>query len=328
VRSSIPFVAVVRGRTDAEAASRLASALGTCDLPPGAEAVSGDTSRADLGLARAHRLAFRRSITVVIHSAALTSFTASAGAAYKANVEGTRNVLRYAHTLEALDAFVHISTAFVAGRRVGRIMESELVHEAGFMSSYDRSKYLAEAVVAAHTESLPIVVVRPSVILDHSGGRAAGGGAGLALAMVARGGLRVLPGTAESRVDIVDAEDAATAVVELLVRPRPGAVYHVAGGDDAPTAGDIIRSLGSRADVRFCSEHEFRAHLLRASQRKPRIAPMLRELAGLLPYLAYPKVFDTSMLERDLGLYTWRRDGRAQAGYRHMGASARLHPVG
>jgi thioester reductase-like protein len=315
LRSSIPFVAVIRARSDAEAASRLARALGLPELPMGAAAVAGDTSKADLGLTRAHRRAFRRSIGGVIHSAASTSFTAPVVAALEANAGGTQNVLDYASGLEALNVFVHVSTAFVAGRRVGRILESELEHDSGFMSTYDRSKYAAELLVTARARSLPVVVVRPSVILDHSNGRASGGGAGLALALVARGGLRLLPGTPESRVDMVDAGVAATAIVELTLRPSPGAVYHVAGGDGAPTAGDIVRSLGPRAGVRFCSEHDFRAHLQSEARRRPRTAPMLGELAGFLPYLAYPKVFDTTTLERDLGVTSIasRAVGQSQA---------------
>ena len=65
-----------------------------------------------------------------------------------------------------LGRVAHVSTAFVAGKRTGRILESDLEHNSGFQNGYQQSKYEAELLIRRYRELVPLVVFRPSVVLD------------------------------------------------------------------------------------------------------------------------------------------------------------------
>ena len=190
----------------------------------------------------------------------------------------------------------HISTAFVAGKRTGRILETDLEHDRGFQNTYQQSKYEAERLVRAHADRLPIVVFRPSIVLDgpDAPGRSA---FRYAFELVRRGLLPVVPGSAATPVDLVTEEDAARAIARLLYVADAGGTYHVAGGDDAPTLGDIVEPFG----VDFLGEDQFHWALSKLRHERPRLAPVYDELASFIFELAYPKVFDTSRAEDALG---------------------------
>src|SRR6185503_1551609 len=61
-----------------------------------------------------------------------------------------------------------VSTCYVAGRRTGEILETELEHRAGFRNFYEETKYLAEAEVEKLKNDLPVTIFRPSVVVGDS----------------------------------------------------------------------------------------------------------------------------------------------------------------
>jgi thioester reductase-like protein len=61
-----------------------------------------------------------------------------------------------------------VSTCYVAGRRTGRILETELEHNAGFRNFYEETKYLAELEVEKLKSHLPVTIYRPSVVVGDS----------------------------------------------------------------------------------------------------------------------------------------------------------------
>jgi thioester reductase-like protein len=77
-------------------------------------------------------------------------------------------VLDVARSLPQLRQFHHVSTCYVAGKREGVILETELRHEAGFRNFYEESKYLAELEVESAKNELPITIHRPAVVCGHS----------------------------------------------------------------------------------------------------------------------------------------------------------------
>ena len=84
------------------------------------------------------------------------------------NVTGTRNVNAFAKSARNLRHYHYVSTCYVAGKRRGRILETELNHDAGFRNYYEETKYLAETEVATLSEELPITIHRPSVVCGDS----------------------------------------------------------------------------------------------------------------------------------------------------------------
>jgi long-chain acyl-CoA synthetase len=84
--------------------------------------LEGDSSRADLGLEAGVVDDLRRKLDVVINSGGLTDFNPDLRNALSANVESTRHVLEFVRSCDHA-ALLHLSTAFVVGRREGRIDE-------------------------------------------------------------------------------------------------------------------------------------------------------------------------------------------------------------
>ena len=128
----------------------------------------GDITRTDLGLSREDAEAARREATALFHLAAIYDLAVARDLALRVNVEGTRNVNRFALALPKLRRYHYVSTCYVAGRRTGLILEGELRHAAGFRNHYEETKYLAELEVEALKAELPVTVYRPSVVCGDS----------------------------------------------------------------------------------------------------------------------------------------------------------------
>jgi nucleoside-diphosphate-sugar epimerase len=130
--------------------------------------MEGDITREDLGLAPADAAAARAGATALFHLAAVYDLGVERELAMRVNVEGTRQVNRFARTLGRLRRYHYVSTCYVAGRRTGLIREDELRHEAGFRNHYEETKYLAELEVDALKRELPVTIHRPSVVCGDS----------------------------------------------------------------------------------------------------------------------------------------------------------------
>ncbi|MDT5159040.1 MAG: hypothetical protein QOH51_3397 [Acidobacteriota bacterium] len=134
----------------------------------GFRVMEGDITREDLGLSAEDLAEARREATVVFHLAALYDLAVRQDIAMRVNVEGTRNVNGFARRLASLRRYHYVSTCYVAGRRTGRILESELRHAAGFRNHYEETKYLAELEVEALKAELPVTIHRPAVVCGDS----------------------------------------------------------------------------------------------------------------------------------------------------------------
>ncbi len=130
--------------------------------------LEGDITREGLGLSAAELDEARRETTVVFHLAAVYDLAVSRDTAERVNVEGTRNVNAFAKSVRNLRRYHYVSTCYVAGRRTGRILESELRHAAGFRNNYEETKYLAELEVEALKPELPVTIHRPAVVCGDS----------------------------------------------------------------------------------------------------------------------------------------------------------------
>jgi nucleoside-diphosphate-sugar epimerase len=130
--------------------------------------VEGDITKPDLGIAPEDLEVIRAETTHVYHLAAAYDLAVSKDAAYAVNLGGTRNVNELARSLPNLQKYNYISTCYVAGKREGRIMETELEHDAGFRNYYEETKYLAEIEVERLKDELPVTIFRPSVVVGDS----------------------------------------------------------------------------------------------------------------------------------------------------------------
>lgn len=130
--------------------------------------IEGDVGLENLGIDEADLETVRSETTDVYHLAAAYELAISKALAYRVNLDGTKHVNEFAKSLPNLHRYNYISTCYVAGKRKGEILETELEHDAGFRNLYEETKYLAETEVERLKDELPITIFRPSVVVGDS----------------------------------------------------------------------------------------------------------------------------------------------------------------
>ena len=130
--------------------------------------VEGDISEPRLALSAADLELVQQQTTRVFHLAAVYDLAVPEHLAMRVNARGTRNVVELARKVLNLRQFHHVSTCYVAGKREGVILETELRHDAGYRNYYEESKYLAELEVEAAKKDLPVTIHRPAVVCGDS----------------------------------------------------------------------------------------------------------------------------------------------------------------
>jgi thioester reductase-like protein len=128
----------------------------------------GDISVPGLALSQDDLDAAHSQTTRIFHLAAIYDLAVSRELAERVNVAGARNMNQFARSVRDLHHYHHVSTCYVAGKREGRILETELRHDAGFRNFYEESKYLAELEVESMKPELPITIHRPAVVCGDS----------------------------------------------------------------------------------------------------------------------------------------------------------------
>lgn len=132
------------------------------------ELIVGDITKHNLGIEDATlvKIDIQKDINYLWHLAAIYDLAVPEEVAHHVNVVGTQKVVNFCATLSNLKQFNYISTAYVSGRRAGRIFEDELDEGQEFNNFYESTKFLAEKVV--QKSKLPYVIFRPAVIVGDS----------------------------------------------------------------------------------------------------------------------------------------------------------------
>jgi thioester reductase-like protein len=318
-RSDRQIYALIRAENDLRATERVRSILdslfGDADrYLSRVNAVAADVESAGLGLDHHKREELARCVTEIIHSAASVSFTLPLAESRRVNVEGTRRLLEFAELCQGrgqnLRRFCHISTAYVAGDHPGEFTEDELEVGQGFRNAYERSKFEAELVVRERSAQLPILVLRPSIVV---GERSSGWTSSFnvlypPLKAFSRGAYPVIPARRSTPVDVVPVDYVADAVFELASGSEDDlGVYHLVSGGRATTVGRLIEHSARhfrRRPPRVVSPPVYRRLLhpilIRLSGQRQRRA--LRRTEALFPYFSMRVRFDDrrarSRLER------------------------------
>lgn len=211
------------------------------------EAMTGDVAEERLGLDGERYGRLVREVDHVVHAAADIRLDAPLEELRKTNVGGTRNVLALAeaaHLDHSLGRFSHVSTAYVAGARIGTVREDELGDEHGFLSPYEQSKYEAEVVVREAASRLPVSVFRPGMVVGSSedGYIRTFNTLYYPLRLYLTGRLRVVPISPSQKVNLVPVDRVAEAIGRLTFDERAeGRTFHLVGSQDAlPTVKEIV----------------------------------------------------------------------------------------
>ncbi|MGA9857267.1 MAG: SDR family oxidoreductase [Solirubrobacteraceae bacterium] len=303
VRSRRPVIALVRADGQASAQTRVDGVLtelfggGAAAYRGRVEAVAADMTAPDLGLDVRRRDEIAQRVSTIIHSAASVSFTLPLEEARQINLEGTRRMLALAELARSrggLDAYTHISTAFIAGTHNGGFAERDLDVGQSFHNSYEHSKFQAEQLVREH--DLPYTILRPSIVVGDrtNGWTAAFNVLYWPLRAFARGLFTAVPAIPSAPVDVVSIDYVADATFQLTESGAgTGATYHLTAGPHASTIGEIA-GLASRYFrrplPRVLPPSEFASLVMGATERSA-----LEAGSEYFPYFCFGAVFDDAV---------------------------------
>jgi nucleoside-diphosphate-sugar epimerase len=256
---------LVRAASVEEGETRLRKSLGRIVAPEDLEslcrglvALPGDLTAPDLGLPEAALRGVRRTCRMFLHCAADVRFDQPLDDARERNLKGTQRVAKLALSADQVDRFDWVGTAFVAGLRRDRVLESDFQHEAGWKNSYEQSKYEAERWLRTEAGDLPLTVFRPSIIVGESqtGRTSSYGVLYWPVQIYARGWWRTVIGRADTPIDIVPVDYVADAIAALTGPGQPtGCTYHLAAGPEGSLSvgaiAELLRSYFSGPKARY-----------------------------------------------------------------------------
>lgn len=270
-------------------------------------AIKGDVRSPGLGIETDSRSKIAKNVTTIVHAAAETSFSQSLNDSRATNTLGTEHLLEFASECGELERVAHVSTAFVAGRATGAILERDNGSNAGWVNAYEQSKYEAECLVRA--SDMGWTIFRPSTVVCQ-------GADGVvtqinavhrALKIYHRGLAAMMPGARENQFDVVTADYVCEAIARLTLDDRAaGRTAHLCSGKGAATLGALLdtaydvwareASWKKRRLARaILTDLETYAMFERAvmDTGNPRLRGLIASLSHFVPQMALPKIFDT-----------------------------------
>jgi len=128
--------------------------------------IEGDLTQPELGVSKSNIKKLAGKIDHVYHLAAIYDLEADPQAEMTANVEGTRNAVKFAEAVGAR-LFHHVSSIAAAGMYDGVFREDMFVEATRLDHPYFNSKHLAEKVVRTEC-SVPWRVYRPGIVVGDS----------------------------------------------------------------------------------------------------------------------------------------------------------------
>ncbi|XP_066255583.1 putative fatty acyl-CoA reductase CG5065 [Euwallacea similis] len=154
------------------------------------QVISGDMLETDLGISEADRQVLQNEVDYIFHSAATTRFDNTLQYAVKMNTLGTKYMLDLAKQCKKLKIFVHISTAFAFPKeevlyektyeppadpqkildifysgqyKIDDDLEKQFLEDCP--NTYTFSKALSEGLINQKMDKLPVIIVRPAVVI-------------------------------------------------------------------------------------------------------------------------------------------------------------------
>ena len=129
-------------------------------------AITGDLAKPGLGVAAEDLKRLKGKIDHLFHLAAIYDLAASAEDQQRANIDGTRHAVEFAHAVEA-GCFHHASSIAAAGLYDGVFREDMFEEAEDLDHPYFRTKHLAEGIVRSECKR-PWRIYRPGFVVGHS----------------------------------------------------------------------------------------------------------------------------------------------------------------
>ena len=250
-------------------------------------------------------------IDTVIHCAGETAFSVGEReSARVVQIDGPIALLKMLRP-GGLRCWVHISTAFVCGRRAGMIYENETDLGQEFHNGYEQLKLELEIRLKQTCRQLGVDlrIFRPSIVVGGAPSTPGGVPSNLFLAFLRllialsrkAGGSNAplrIPGRPQARFNIVPVEYVAAAIARLADDPEAtGETIHLVA-KNPPTQKRMLEMMSARLDL-----HNL--YLVNATERLANRSPLEIRVARMLSpyrdYLQQDVQFDDSTARRLLG---------------------------
>ena len=270
--------------------------------------IGGDITMPGIGLDEISHARITREITGIVHAAADTSFSRELEDSRRTNTIGTANMLRFASECRELARFSFVSTAYVAGKATGTILECDNGAEYGWVNGYERSKYEAERLV--RSSGVPWTIFRPSTVVCQGidGTVAQINAVHRALRIYHRGLAAMMPGGRDDPVDVITADYVTEAIARLTLDERAAQqTIHLCSGRLAATLGELLDSAYelwerdadwkrrqlTRPILTDLETYSMFENAVKQTANR-RLCDLISSLSHFVPQLALPKVFDTT----------------------------------
>jgi len=244
-------------------------------------------------------------VTEIFHAAADVRFTLPLEEARAANVDSTRHLLDAARGLAHLRHFLHVSSVYAAGRTLGVLKPERWTAEAGFVSTYEQTKFESEELVFEAMPRLPATVIRLSSVFGDAGTGAVQqyNHTHQLLRFFPRSFLPVAPGNDDAVIDLICSS---WLEQQLRIPFAVGRIYHLCAGRDLSLpirelmeiTLDLLPQRPPRVP-RLVSLDEYERYV--QELERPAASPadrlareMLRALNSFLPHLGMPQHFEPS----------------------------------
>jgi nucleoside-diphosphate-sugar epimerase len=246
-------------------------------------------------------------VTEIFHLAAVYDLAVPRDLGMRVNVEGTRNILKFARQCTAIERVHYVSTCYVSGRHRGVFREDQLQTGQTFNNFYEETKHLAEVEVRfAMREGLPATIYRPSVVVGDSttGVTQKFDGPYFVIRWLMRQPrIAVLPVAGRPsryRFNVVPRDFLVAALDYLSALPRSsGKTYHLA--DPEPlTVDETIDAIGE-ATGRTVLRVPLPVSVAKgAIKYVPGVYQLMRIPAPAVDYFVHPTLYDTTNTQQDL----------------------------
>ncbi|MGC9516669.1 MAG: SDR family oxidoreductase [Methanomicrobiales archaeon] len=286
--------------------------------------INGDLSEYNLGLDEKEYDQLTDKINYIIHCAADLRLDASLEELRVINVQGTANIIKLgekAHHKHGLKRLIHISTAYVAGKREGSISEESLSAQYGFSSNYERSKYESEILVK--NSKLPNSIIRPGMIIGDSnnGYIQTFNTVYVFMRLYLNQQLKIVPVNFSLKLNIIPVDYVAEAVITILFKKdAQGKTFHLtAPNESLPTIKEMVEFINNWAfeelDLKISKPLfiPLAPLIINGLERikkhfNPKNRKLIENLVTLAPYFNEKRKFLRKNTEKIMGAYhlDWR----------------------
>ncbi|MGM3172902.1 SDR family oxidoreductase [Dickeya lacustris] len=190
-------------------------------------------------------------VTHVVNSAAVASF-GNNPLIWKVNVEGTLAFARRMSEVASLEKFIQIGTAMSCVPEPDEVVEESplLDTEKSHIVEYTLSKATIENLIREHCPSMPLLIVRPSIIVGHSRlGCKPSSSIYWVFEMAMK--LQRFMCSLDDKIDVIPVDFCADAILLLLNNPQAvDDIYHISAGESASVSFNEVDEAMARAASR------------------------------------------------------------------------------